>query len=188
MSSRLKWQDKIFARTLLTLIPKSVHPNHLTIARFILTPIVAFLALQQYYIWALVAFLLVAFTDTLDGSMARVRKQESTWGEIYDPVADKLLIGSLVVILVIQHLSYFLGIAIIVIELLFIGLGWFWVSNGQVVQANRWGKIKMFFQIVGVTMLLLGLIVNFQGLFDISATTFYLALVFAIISLFTSGV
>lgn len=188
MAPRLKLQDKIFAATILKLIPQSVHPNHLTIARFICTPIVAVLALKQFYVWTVISFLLVALTDTLDGSLARVRNKVSTWGKIYDPLADKLFIGSLVVILVIQHLGYFLGAAIIVIELLFIGLGWYWVSTGQEISANKWGKSKMFLQIVGVTMLLLGLIMNFQGLFDISATTFYLALVFAIISLFTSGV
>jgi len=185
---KLKWQDKLFKKTILPLIPERVHPNHLTIARFILTPFVIWLAVQQYYGLAIPAFILVAFTDTLDGSLARIRDKITPWGTVYDPVADKLLIGSMVVVLVIQHLGFYLGLAIILIELTFIALGWWWLSTGTVVAANKWGKIKMFLQVVGVCLLLLGLATGFQGLFDISATTFYIAIFFALISLFASGV
>lgn len=170
------------------IVPKWLHPNHLTIARFVLTPFVIFLVVQQYYGLAIPAFLIVAFTDTLDGSLARIRNQITPWGTVYDPVADKLLVGSMVVVLVIQHLGFYLGVAIIIIELVFIALGWWWLSSGTVVAANKWGKIKMFLQVVGVCMLLVGLATGFEGLFDISAKTFYLAIFFAIISLFASGV
>jgi CDP-diacylglycerol--glycerol-3-phosphate 3-phosphatidyltransferase len=184
----LKLQDKIYQKTFLFLIPDRLHPNHLTMARFVLTPLVLWLTVQQYYASAIVSFLLVAFTDTLDGSLARVRNKITPWGKIYDPVADKLLIGSLVSVLVIQHLGFYLGLTIILIELVFIGLGWWWSSNGHVVQANRWGKVKMFLQVVGVTLLLVGLATGFEGLFGVSETTFYIAIFFALISLFTSGV
>lgn len=169
-------------------MPERVHPNHITMARFVLTPFVVWLVLEGVYGWGMLAFLFVAFTDTLDGAMARVRNKVTPWGKIYDPVADKLLIGSLVIVLVIKHLGVQLAIAILAIEVLFIGLGWWWVSNGLEVQANRWGKIKMFLQVVGVTLLLLGLATGFDGFLDVSSKTFYLALLFEIISLFTSGV
>jgi len=185
---QLKLQDKFYQATFLPYIPRWVHPNHITIARFILTPVVIWLVVQQWYGIAIPAFLAVAFTDTLDGSLARVRKQVTTWGKIYDPLADKLLIGTLVVILVIQHISFVLGIAIVGIELLFIALGWWWLSNGYEVQANRWGKTKMLLQVVGVCLLLIGLASGLESLFNISATSFYLAILFAIISLFSSGV
>ncbi|MBI4121899.1 MAG: CDP-alcohol phosphatidyltransferase family protein [Parcubacteria group bacterium] len=184
----LKLQDRLYQKTILKLVPERVHPNHVTLARFVLTPFVVWLVLEGYYGWGVVAFLLVAFTDTLDGSMARVRDKITPWGMIYDPVADKLLIGSLVGILVIQHLDVYLAVAIISIEVLFIALGWWWISSGVQVQANRWGKIKMVLQVIGVTMLLIGLATGFSGFLQVSSTTFYLAIVFAIISLFTSGV
>ena len=185
---QLKIQDKFFHATIFRFFPKRLHPNHLTMARFILTPVVAWLAVNQWYGWVLPSFLLVALTGTLDRSLARVRNQVTQWGKIYDPVADKLLVGSLVIILVLQHLSVFLGIAILFIEFLFIALGWWWLHNGQEVQANFWGKAKMLLQIIGVTLLILGIAHNFQGFYDVSATSFYLALVFAIVSLFTSGI
>lgn len=188
LGPKLKIQDKVYKKTVFHLIPDFIHPNHLTIARFILTPFVIWLAVQQNYAWAIPAFILVALTDTLDGSLARVRDQITPWGTIYDPVADKLLIGSMVVVLVIQHLGFYLGLAIILIELIFIALGWWWLSTGTVVSANKWGKIKMFLQVCGVCLLLVGLTTGFEGLFEVSATTFYLAIFFAIISLFASGV
>ena len=188
VSEGLKIQDRLFKKTILRIIPKWVLPNHITILRFLLTPLVMWLTITQQYGIAVVVFLLVAFTDILDGSLARVRNQVTKWGKLYDPVADKVLIGSLVAIVVTQHLGVYLGAAIIIIELIFIGLGFWWTQNGHAVQANKWGKIKMFLQVCGVTILLVGLATGFQGLFGISATTFYLAIFFAIISLFSSGV
>lgn len=187
-SPKLKIHDRIYKKTFLKLIPGFVHPNHVTIARFILTPFVIWLAVQGYYGLAIPVFLAVAFTDSIDGSLARARDQVTAWGKIYDPVADKLLIGSMVVVLVIQHLGFYLGVAIIGIEVLFIVLGWWWVSGGNNVQANKWGKIKMCLQVLGVTLLLIGLATGFEGLFNISAQTFYLAIFFAVVSLFTSGI
>jgi CDP-diacylglycerol--glycerol-3-phosphate 3-phosphatidyltransferase len=184
----LKLQDRLFKKTILRVIPQRIHPNHITMVRFVFTPVVVLLVLKGFYGWGIASFLILAFTDTLDGAMARVYDKITPWGKVYDPLADKLLIGSLVSILVIQHLSAQLAIAIIGIELLFIALGWWWMSSGVEVQANRWGKIKMFLQVVGVTLLLIGLATGFEGFYDVSAKTFYLALVFAIISLFTSGV
>ncbi len=185
---KLKLQDKLFEKTLLRVIPRWVKPNHITVTRIALTPVVVLLAVFQLYEYAIPVFLFIALTDTIDGSLARVRGEITDWGKLFDPVADKLLIGSLVVVLVIQHLGLILGISIIFIELVFILLGLYWSHTGHIVQANGWGKIKMLLQILGVTLLLFGLAVDFQGLFDISETTLYLALVFAIISLFTSGV
>lgn len=152
-----------------------------------LTPLVVFLILVERYQLGIVMFIITALTDTLDGALARVRNQITPWGKVYDPVADKLLIGSLVGILVIRHLDIFLALVIIGIEVLFIVLGWWKMSLGIEVQANRWGKAKMVLQVLGVLTLLIGLASGFKGFLDISATTFYLAILFAIISLFTSG-
>lgn len=183
----LKIQDRLYQKTIFHLIPDFVHPNHVTISRFMLTPLVVFLILIEQYHWGILLFLFTAFTDTVDGALARVRNQITPWGQVYDPVADKLLIGSLVGILVIRHLDPFLALVIIGIEVLFIALGWWKVSLGIEVQANKWGKAKMFLQVLGVLLLLIALATGFQGFYDISAKTFYLAIVFAIISLFTSG-
>lgn len=187
MRDGVKFHDRLYARFLLPLVPASVLPNHLTMFRMIFTPAVVVLAVMQWYVWSLIVFLILAFSDTLDGSLARVRGQVTTWGKVFDPVADKILVGSLVIVLVMQHLGPGLALLILGLELTFLLIGWWKIKQGKVVQANRWGKIKMFLQVIGVSLLLLGLITGFQGLFHISSQTLYLALVFALVSLLAAG-
>ena len=94
MREELFPHDKIMAVTFLPLIPRWVTPNAITIARFVLTPLVVFLILIENYNIGIPLFIATAFTDVLDGSLARVRKKVTKWGTLHDPVADKLLIGS----------------------------------------------------------------------------------------------
>lgn len=184
----VKFHDRLMARWVLPAVPKRVHPNHVTMARLLCTPIVVVLAVMAWYRLALGAFLLLAFTDMLDGSLARVRNQVTSWGKVFDPIADKLLIGSLVVVLVVQHLGPGLALIILGLESLVILLALWRLRQGKEVQANRWGKIKMFLQVVGVTLLLVGMLTGFTGLFHVSAQAFYVAIIFAVLSLFAAGI
>ena len=111
------WHDKILAATVLKLFPRSILPNHVTMIRLFLTPIVVWLVWIGEYAWGVPVFILTAFTDTIDGSMARTRNQITKWGVVFDPIADKLLVGSVLVVLIIQKISFYLGITIIVMEL-----------------------------------------------------------------------
>lgn len=187
MRDGVKFHDRLYSMLLLPLVPASVSPNQVTLFRMVCTPVVVVLAVMHAYVWTLVVFLILAFSDTLDGSLARVRGQVTTWGKVFDPVADKILVGSLVIVLVMQHLGPGLALLILGLELLFMLIGWWNIKRGKVVQANRWGKIKMFLQVLGVSLLLLGLITGFQGLFHFSSQTLYLALVFALASLLAAG-
>lgn len=187
MSERLKIHDRLYALTVLKLVPQSVTPNQITLFRLVSTPVVVTLAAMESYPLALFAFLVLAFSDTVDGSLARVRNQVTSWGKVFDPLADKVLVGSLVIVLVMQHLGVGLALVLLSIELLFLVFGWWKIKSGRDVQANLWGKIKMFLQVIGVSLLLLGLITGFHGLFHVSAQTFYLAIAFAIVSLFAAG-
>lgn len=187
MAERVKLHDRFYSWTVLKLVPASVTPNQITMFRLVSTPVVVVLAVMEYYRLALLCFLLLAFSDTVDGSLARVRNHVTSWGKVFDPVADKVLVGSLVIVLVIQHLGAGLALVLLSIEVLFLLFGWYKVKSGVEVQANRFGKIKMFLQVIGVSLLFFGLITGFHGLFHISAQTFYLAIVFAVVSLFAAG-
>lgn len=180
--------DIILKHTLLKLIPKSVKPNNITVVRFLLIPIVVWFVLIERYDWGIIVFLLAALTDALDGSMARTRNQITDWGKVYDPVADKLLIGSLVLAIVIQYLNLYLALTVIAVEMIFIIGAWYRHSKGRVVQADIWGKIKMNFQVVGILILLLALYFNFGILFPLSAGAFYVSIIFAVVSLFSHGI
>jgi len=73
--------------------------NQLTFLRMLLTPVLALLVLYDRMGWALAVFLLAALTDALDGLLARRSGQHTTLGAWLDPVADKLLIVTMFVVL-----------------------------------------------------------------------------------------
>jgi len=183
---KLYFFDKVFALTFLRLIPRSVKPNHLTVFRFLTVPFVVILLWGEHYWWGMAFFLVSALSDALDGAMARVRDQITTWGKIYDPLADKLLICSAVVILVMRWVDFYAALIIVGLEILMIAIAIFKKWRGIVeIQANVWGKIKMVLQVVGVVVLLVSLVFNLETLLPASRGVFYLAIAFAIVSLFT---
>jgi cardiolipin synthase len=73
--------------------------NQLTLLRMLLTPVLALLVLYDRMGWALVILMLAALTDALDGLLARRAGQHTTLGAWLDPVADKLLIVTMFVVL-----------------------------------------------------------------------------------------
>jgi len=187
-AERIFWHDKILAATFLKLFPKLVKPNHLTMFRFLTTPFVVLLMLYGSYKVGLLVFLVVAFTDALDGSMARTRGQITQWGRIYDPLADKVLIASMVFTIVLRYIDLWAALLIVFLEFFIIAVAWWRKHKGQYIEANIWGKIKMNLQVLGVVILLLSIIFNVEALLPFSAGVFYLAIAFAVVSLLTYGI
>lgn len=185
-----KWypHDHVMEATLLKLIPRWVLPNHITIFRFLMTPFVVWLIAAGRLEPGIIAFLLVAFTDVIDGSMARTRNQITKWGTLFDPVADKLLIGAVLVVIVFEYVNPLLGITIIVLEFFMLLGGYIRLRRGVVTPANLWGKIKMFLQVAGVTFLLIAVMAGIDLFIPISFAVFSLAIVFALLSLVTHGI
>ena len=180
--------DHFLARTVLWLLPKGVTPNRISLFRIIATPFVFLLILYGYYRIGIVSFALVAFTDAMDGSLARTQNKVTRFGMMIDPLADKLLIGSMVILLVFQHFHFLLGIAILGLEIAFIaGAVIAKVKFKTVRMANQWGKIKMIAQVVAVCLTLIALLLHFPLLLNVAAGIFGLAIGFAILSLFTQG-
>ena len=137
---------------------------------------------------ALWFFLLVASTDALDGAMARTRGQITTWGKIYDPLADKLLIGSMVFAIVLHYIDFWAAMVIIALEALIIASAWWQKHNNRMVEANVWGKIKMILQVAGTAFLLIAVVFDLEALLPFGAGAFYLAIAFAVVSLLTYGI
>jgi phosphatidylglycerophosphate synthase len=92
--------DYFLAKTVLRFFPEWITPNRITVFRIIATPVVFFLALYNYHVWSIIAFILVASTDALDGSLARTEDKITRFGMLFDPLADKFLVGSLILVLV----------------------------------------------------------------------------------------
>ena len=187
-AERIFWHDRVLARSVLVLIPKRVTPNMVTVFRFAATPIVALLVLYQRYYIGLIAFLIVAFTDAMDGAMARTRNQITEWGKVYDPLADKILIGSMVFIIVLKYIDFWTAMIIIALEIVIIFTAWLRLRKGTIIQANVWGKIKMGLQVLGVSILLISIIFNWAALLPFASGTLYLAIAFAVVSLLTYGI
>ncbi|MBU2542619.1 CDP-alcohol phosphatidyltransferase family protein [Patescibacteria group bacterium] len=181
--------DHWLARTFLRFFPKVITPNWVTAFRVLATPIVFLTILYGHYKIGVLGFVLVAFTDAIDGSLARTRNQITKFGMMFDPLADKLLIGSMVLILVFKYFNFWLGFVILGLEIIFI-ITAFIASHKfkKVKMANGWGKIKMILQVFAVCLTLIALVWEIPYLLTVAAWVFGLAIGFAVVSLFSQGI
>lgn len=182
--TQLTFTDKILARTILPFIPRIVTPNAITWFRFATIPFVGWFLWQEEYKIGLILFLVSAFSDAVDGSLARTRNKITEWGKTFDPLADKLLIGMAALILVSKFLSPYLAATIISIEFFIIASAYYRKRvYGVPIEAELSGKIKMVLQSLGVASILVAVISGIGAFFVIATYLMYLAVVFAIISL-----
>jgi CDP-diacylglycerol--glycerol-3-phosphate 3-phosphatidyltransferase len=152
-------------------------------------PVCHLAALAGKVCWRRRVVLLTSFTDALDGAMARTRNQVTSFGKMFDPLADKILISTVVYILVLKYIDPYAAWTIIILEAIIIAAAIFKRTNGdRNMQANIWGKIKMNLQVLGVVILLISILFNVELLHPVSQGTFYLAIAFAILSLFTYSI
>lgn len=185
---KLFTHDKILAKTLLKLIPKEVYPNHLTVLRVLLTPIILYFLWNESWSVVVPLFLVAALTDLLDGSLARTRKQITLWGTVADPVADKLLIGSVMILFVAREINPYFAAVIVVVEIAIAATAVVRkLRNQPFISANWYGKIKMLFQVIGVSTLLIARWSGVEMIVPFSVGTLSVAIVFALMSLYTYG-
>ena len=148
-------------------------PNILTIGRIIIVPIFVF----TFYLPGLLGdlipffiFLLASFTDFLDGLLARLYKQESKLGELLDPIADKIIVATALVLLVmndtINNYEVIAAIIILIREILISGLREFLASAQISMPVSGLAKFKTFVQMFAIAILLTGdsgnRLINFQ--------------------------
>jgi len=167
-------------------------PNKLTLTRVLIVPVLVVVLLTKLNDWlALAIFLVAAFTDFIDGYLARSRKQVTTLGKLMDPIADKLLIGgSLISLVEIDRAPAWLVMIVIGREFAVNGLRAVAASQNIVIPAGRLGKMKMVAQVVAISFLILHIPVyeiNF-GSYVYEVTLGYLALWLAAVLTLMSGV
>ncbi len=78
-------------------------PNQITLLRLIFVPFIVIMLTDGNYGWALVLFVIAGLSDGLDGLLARKLNQRSVLGQYLDPIADKLLLSTLFLVLSIMH-------------------------------------------------------------------------------------
>jgi len=125
----------------------------------------------------------LAPADAVDGAMARTKRKITTWGTLYDPIADKLLIGAVSVIVVTKYIDAYLALAIIVIEILLVSFAYL-RYKGKIVPAKTMGKTKMILQCLGIAVLLLYVVLKIPILLTVATYTLYTAVLFGLLSLF----
>lgn len=175
--------DKILDKLILWIFPKKITPNQITIFRFISIPFILYFILTDSYKIGFILFIISALSDLIDGAIARTRDQITNWGIVFDPLADKLLIGSVGGILIFKFLNPLIAITIVSIEIILI-ISAYYRFQGEIVPAKISGKIKMFLQCIGVGLILLFLVIGHPMILVISTYVFYLAIIFALLSIF----
>ena len=143
-------------------------PNKITVGRIGLTFVmVGFLtaAIPFGKTLALVTFGLAGLSDWLDGMLARRNGQVSVFGQLMDPLADKILVSAAFVSFTAIHqqdsalsiVPAWIVITIISREFLITGLRLLGGQQGRVLAAGSWGKHKMIWQTVTIVVVMLGL-------------------------------
>lgn len=178
-----RFTDRLVDKTFLWAFPFWVRPNHLTVLRFILIPIVLVLLYYDHRWWSLGVFVWAICTDFIDGAMARTRDQITRLGTFMDPVADKLLVGAVLAWVGYEYLVVQIILAFIVLELILSAVGMsMLVRKGQVRSANAFGKTKMAVQSVALFLFLLSGILELDTWVTISVYLLWVALAFAVLS------
>lgn len=176
--------DRIIAAAVLPFIPKIVTPNHITAFRFAMTPFVLYFLSISEYGWGLSLFVVTALSDAVDGALARTRGPITDWGKMYDPLADKILIGTVAALVVSRFLNQWIALTIIALELsLIVSAFWLRRYRNVEIKAKKVGKIKMILQSFGVGFLLLAMVTGFEPLIEVARYTLYVAIMFAVASL-----
>lgn len=139
-------------------------PNLLTFSRIVVIPVIFLSLYVQGAVWAFLAavlFIIASITDYFDGYLARARGETSALGRLMDPIADKLLVTSALVVLlakpdmVCTRLSFIPVIVILCRELLVSGLREFLREVNVGLPVTRLAKWKTGFQMTALSMMLL---------------------------------
>jgi CDP-diacylglycerol--glycerol-3-phosphate 3-phosphatidyltransferase len=131
-------------------------PNAITVTRILLAPVLVVVLLNATggSLLAAAVFAAGALGDVLDGALARSRGLVTDVGKLLDPIADKLLVGTaLVALVVVDRLAVWVPVVILFREVLVTGLRAAAARRGQIIDASRLGKLKMTLQIAMVLVL-----------------------------------
>ena len=162
--------------------------NKITITRILLVPIfMAFLLSAPQPLGSYVAvfiFAIAAITDSVDGYIARSQKQVTVFGQLIDPLADKLLVSAALISLVdLNRLSAWVAVVIIAREFAVSGLRLVALSENKVIPASIWGKLKTISQIIAIILIILNI-----PYFIFGAPIGWLAMAVALVLTVLSGI
>ena len=140
--------------------------NKLTLFRIVLVPIMVlipylnlkgdFFGLPYTYFFMEIVFIVASITDILDGYIARSKNQVTTFGKFLDPLADKILVLTALVLLVeLNKIPAWIPVIVLAREFLVSGYRLIAVEKGgKVIAASIWGKLKTATQMVAIILIM----------------------------------
>lgn len=134
-------------------------PNKLTVLRILLVPFFVaslLIAFPHHYLVSCLIFIAASITDCLDGKLARKRNLVTDFGKFADPLADKILVISAFVCFIALGITGPVMVIIVLIrEFTVTSIRLVAASQGKVVAANIWGKVKTVSQIIAICAVML---------------------------------
>jgi CDP-diacylglycerol---glycerol-3-phosphate 3-phosphatidyltransferase len=169
-------------------------PNTLTLMRIFIVPILVVVLLTKFQFekWfyvnretlAVSLFLLASLTDILDGYLARKRYGVTTLGQLLDPIADKLLITSVLISLVeLQLAPAWLVVVIVAREFAVMGIRMVAATHQVIIPAGGLGKVKMVIEVIAICLIIWGNQKDWEFMQETGSAILYLVAAVAIISL-----
>ena len=143
-------------------------PNQLTLLRMVFLPFIVLNLLDRHYKVALILFVLAGLTDMLDGLVARKFHQQSRIGEYLDPIADKLLLSTMFMVLAILHLIKWRYTVIVFsrdICILGVSAVLYVIAGLRNFRPSLFGKMNTLSQIAAVFFVMLYLVVRTRWAF-----------------------
>lgn len=159
-------------------------PNSITMLRVGVIPVLFLLLLDPGRIFSLfiaIMFIVAALTDVLDGYIARKYNIVTKMGKLMDPIADKLIISTAMILLIpLGRIPAWIVVIMIARDVIVDGIRSFSSAEGRIIDASSLGKKKTLCQVIGVSALLihypfLGLDAQFVG-----TAIIYLALILSV--------
>ena len=134
-------------------------PNKLTLLRVVMVPLFMVFMMYEWFpqsrLVATAVFVLAFATDWLDGYLARKNNQVTNFGKIMDPLADKMLTtAALVCLNAAGDVSAWVTVIILARDFIVSGVRIAAASEGNVIAASIWGKIKTMWQFIALTLIL----------------------------------
>lgn len=133
-------------------------PNQLTLLRMVFLPFIVIRLVEGHYVWALALFVLAGFSDGLDGLLARTLKQQTLLGQYLDPIADKLLLSTMFLVLSILHKVPWKFTVLVFsrdVSILFASAVLFAIAGLRDFRPSIFGKANTFAQVAAVFFVML---------------------------------
>jgi cardiolipin synthase len=133
-------------------------PNQLTLLRMMFVPFIVIKLVEGHYSSALILFVLAGLSDGLDGLLARTLKQQTVLGQYLDPIADKLLLSTMFLVLSILHKIPWKFTVLVFsrdISILFASAVLYAIAGLRDFRPSIFGKANTFAQVAAVFFVLL---------------------------------